>query len=227
MDQAAARPLRRDAEENLERVLAAAAAVFAEHGMATSIEVVAQRAGVGLGTVYRRFPNKRALLDELARRLLADAVDVAERHLGDPDGTGLENYFWEIGELLAGHSGLVARMWTVPGASPLVARSRAAQGELLAAAQRRGRARPELTAEDVAVTAWSLQGVLDVTRGVAVEAWRRHLEVLLAGLAPHGPALRHPALTPAGMDAVISAAPAGPPDATPGRRTDTKKGIRP
>jgi hypothetical protein len=58
----------------------------------------------------RRFKDKQALLDALAQRLLADAVEVAERHLDDPGGTGLE----EIGELLATNRGLVARMWNVP-----------------------------------------------------------------------------------------------------------------
>jgi AcrR family transcriptional regulator len=203
----APRPLRRDAEANLERVLSAALSVFAEHGMDTSIEVVAKRAGVGLGTVYRRFATKQALVDELARRLLGDVVSAAERHVTDPEGTGLEGYFWEIGEMLSTHSGLVARMWNVPGAAPLVARSRALQGTLLAAAQRYERVRPELTAEDVAVTAWSLQGVLDVTRGLQVDAWRRHLEVLLAGLAPNDTGLRHPSLTSTEMSEVITSAP--------------------
>ncbi|GII56300.1 TetR family transcriptional regulator [Planotetraspora thailandica] len=204
----APRRLRRDAEANLERILAVAVTVFAEQGMDTSIEVVAQRAGVGLGTIYRRFANKQALLDELARRLLTDVVAVAERHLEDPDGTGLAGYFWGIGELLATHRGLVSHMWNMPGAAPIVARSRDLQGRLLADAQRHGLARAELTAEDVAVTAWSLQGVLDTTRGLPVDAWHRHVEILLAGLAPGAQPLRHPPLTPHEMDTVIRETPA-------------------
>jgi len=90
------------------------------------------------------------------------------------------------------------------------ARSREVQGLLLADAQRHGQARAELTAEDVAVTAWSLQGVLDVTRGLSVTAWPRHLEVLLAGLRPASHSLRTPALTPTEMDAVIRATPTAP-----------------
>jgi len=60
------------------------------------------------------------------------------------------------------------------------------------------------------VTAWSLQGVLDVTRGLSVTAWPRHLEVLLAGLRPASHSLRTPALTPTEMDAVIRATPTAP-----------------
>lgn len=205
------RPMRRDAEANLERILAAAAAVFAETGLATSIEVVAERAGVGLGTIYRRFPNKQALVDDLARRFLADVVAVAERHLEDPgDGSALTAYLWETGELLATDRGLVSRLWNVPDAAPLVARSRELQGRLLRRAQDAGRARPDLTAEDVAVCLWSVQGVIDVTRGTSVVAWRRHLELVIDGLAGPDRPLTHPPLGGPGMDIAIAAAPAGP-----------------
>jgi hypothetical protein len=136
-----------------------------------------------------RFENKTALVDELARRLLEDVVRIAERHLDDPGGTGLVLYLWEIGELLAGHSGLVGRMWNVPGTAPVIARSRELQGALLAEAQRHSLVRDELTAEDVAVALGSVQGVLDVTRGTPVIAWRR--------------VLSNPPLTPAEMDVAI------------------------
>ncbi|MFF4596075.1 TetR/AcrR family transcriptional regulator [Amycolatopsis sp. NPDC001319] len=200
------RPLRRDAEANLARILDAAAATFNEDGVETSIEVVAQRAGVGLGTIYRRFSTKHALLDELGRRLLRDVVAIGERHLDDADGTGLAGYFHDIGELLATHSGLMAHRWTMPDAGPLLRRSRELQGLLLAGAQRHGLAREELTAEDVAVACWSLQGVADTTRATGVQAWQRHVEVLLAGFAPAGRAFTHAPLTASEMDTVISAA---------------------
>jgi AcrR family transcriptional regulator len=218
------KPLRRDAEANLERVLEAAAAVFSEHGWETSIEEVARRAQVGLGTVYRRFENKTALVDELARRLLEDVVRIAERHLDDPGGTGLVRYLWEIGELLAGHSGLVGRMWNVPGTAPVIARSRELQGALLAEAQRHRLVRDELTAEDVAVALWSVQGVLDVTRGTPVIAWRRHLEVVIEGLRPTGRVLSNPPLTPAEMDVAIRDQ--RPPSAAPLRDSPVADGPR-
>jgi AcrR family transcriptional regulator len=55
-------PLRADAEKNRERILAAAEAVFLEHGASAPLEYVAKRAGVGIGTLYRRFPTREALL---------------------------------------------------------------------------------------------------------------------------------------------------------------------
>src|SRR3989440_102884 len=58
-------PKRADARRNRERVLAAAREVFAERGESTALEEIARRAGVGIGTLYRHFPNRQALLEAL------------------------------------------------------------------------------------------------------------------------------------------------------------------
>src|SRR6202034_3518302 len=74
------RPLRRDAEVNLSRILSAARDSFAEHGYEASMEDIALRADVGVGTLYRRFPNKADLLDAVVeaaqerKRQIAEAV---------------------------------------------------------------------------------------------------------------------------------------------------------
>jgi AcrR family transcriptional regulator len=59
------RPKRADARRNYEKVLAAAREAFAEGGEATALEEIARRAGVGIGTLYRHFPNRQALLEAL------------------------------------------------------------------------------------------------------------------------------------------------------------------
>ncbi|MFI5068732.1 MAG: helix-turn-helix domain-containing protein, partial [Streptosporangiales bacterium] len=59
------RPLRSDAERNRRRILRAAAEVFTERGLDATLDDVARHAGVGVGTVYRRFPDKDALVEEL------------------------------------------------------------------------------------------------------------------------------------------------------------------
>src|SRR5205809_6714083 len=60
-----ARPLRRDAERNRQRILAAAAEVFHERGLEVSLDEIARHAGVGVGTVYRRFRTKEELVEAL------------------------------------------------------------------------------------------------------------------------------------------------------------------
>jgi AcrR family transcriptional regulator len=78
-----ARPLRRDAEVNLGRILAAARDVFAEQGYDASMEAIATRADVGVGTLYRRFPTKadlfKAVVDAARRRVR----EIAEEVLAD------------------------------------------------------------------------------------------------------------------------------------------------
>src|SRR4051794_35027271 len=73
----AARPLRADAERNRERILAAAAEVFAERGLDVSLDDIAAHAGVGVGTVYRRFPDKDDLIDALFEAKIDGAVQLA------------------------------------------------------------------------------------------------------------------------------------------------------
>ncbi|MEU2622985.1 helix-turn-helix domain-containing protein [Streptomyces sp. NPDC007157] len=77
----ARRPLRSDAQRNEDRVLAAAAAAFAREGVAASVKDIAQAAGVGVGTLYRRFPSKELLIAAIYRlevqRLCEAAPDLA------------------------------------------------------------------------------------------------------------------------------------------------------
>jgi AcrR family transcriptional regulator len=68
------RPMRADARRNRERVLEAARAAFAQEGEEVQMETIAKRAGVGVGTVYRHFPTKKALLDTLRQQWLADGA---------------------------------------------------------------------------------------------------------------------------------------------------------
>ena len=81
-------PKRADAVRNRERVVAAAAAVFAERGVEASVPDVAERAGVGKATVYRSFPTKEHLIAAVVIERLADFERRARERLGDPDAWG-------------------------------------------------------------------------------------------------------------------------------------------
>src|SRR3982750_4164488 len=73
------RPKRADARRNYEKVLAAAREAFAEGGESTALEEIARRAGVGIGTLYRHFPNRQALVEAL----YLDEVDEVGRSAAD------------------------------------------------------------------------------------------------------------------------------------------------
>ncbi|BEL09090.1 TetR/AcrR family transcriptional regulator [Actinoplanes sichuanensis] len=74
-------PLRRDAQRNRERIVEAAGEVFATRGFAATLDDVAHHAGVGVGTVYRRFPTKEELIDAVFTDRLEDLVTLAEEAL--------------------------------------------------------------------------------------------------------------------------------------------------
>ncbi|GLW32460.1 TetR/AcrR family transcriptional regulator [Actinoplanes regularis] len=79
-----ARPLRRDAQRNRERILLAAHDVFATRGFAATLDDVAHQAGVGVGTVYRRFPTKESLIEAVFADRLEDLVSLAEQAMALP-----------------------------------------------------------------------------------------------------------------------------------------------
>src|SRR6478672_12757008 len=79
-----ARPLRRDAERNRQRILAAATEVFNERGLDVSLDEIARHAGVGVGTVYRRFRTKEELVEALFMSRLATVAAIAEEAFASP-----------------------------------------------------------------------------------------------------------------------------------------------
>lgn len=181
------RPLRRDAAENRERLLDAANRVFAEHGLEAGVDEVARAAGVGMGTLYRRFPTKQALIDELVGGLRRDLLELARAAAAAPGGTGLEQLVVATCELQAARPGCLPLLWDHCDAelSTLQEFRQIARG-VLKDAQDAGRIRPDVTSTDISMVLWSARGVIETTLTAAPRAWRRHLELLLAGLRPAG-----------------------------------------
>ena len=103
----APRPLRRDAERNRQLILRAAAEVFTSRGLQASLDDVAQHAGVGVGTVYRRFPDKEALVEALFEERIQAVVALAEKALAEPDSwAGLVSFLESACTELATDHGL-------------------------------------------------------------------------------------------------------------------------
>jgi AcrR family transcriptional regulator len=149
------RPMRADARRNRERLLAAAAELFADQGHGVALDAIARRAGVGIGTLYRHFPTRDALVEELYRHeveLLAGSADELLATLA-PDralGGWLDRYV----EYVAAKRGMIEVLRPVAAARSALypetrAQIRGAIARLLAAGQAAGTLRGDLDADDV------------------------------------------------------------------------------
>src|ERR1700722_10458394 len=106
-DQGSLRPLRADAARNRERILAAARSVFAERGLDATLDEVAQRAGLGVGTVYRRFPTKDDLVEALFEQSINEVVELAEETAAMSDsGQGFVSFPEQAREMQGENRGL-------------------------------------------------------------------------------------------------------------------------
>jgi AcrR family transcriptional regulator len=177
------KPLRADARRNRERILAAARKVFAKQGAEAQVDDIARAAGVGVGTLYRHFPDKRALMGELVAAKFRAFADNAERALDVDDP-------WEaFAGLLRANAKLCVRdigvqhalarepaPWSA--AAPELARLGDLASQLIRRGQEAGVLRADLVVEDIPM----LMGGLTATMAVPRYDWRRHLEIILDGL---------------------------------------------
>ncbi|AMM21463.1 TetR family transcriptional regulator [Frondihabitans sp. PAMC 28766] len=200
------RALRKDATENRRRLIDAAKGVFAEHGLEAGVEEVAHVAGVGIGTLYRRFPTKDALIAELVRELLEDVVRLAHEAQDLGAGRGLEWFLYGIGETQAANRGCLARVWSDDTSNALRDEYRGLMLRLLADAREHGTVRDDATLTDIDLLFWSLRGVLEATGDASGPAWRRQVAVSVAGLRPSPEALAQPPVPDALVAAVRVAA---------------------
>jgi AcrR family transcriptional regulator len=186
---------RRDAVRNYHRILEAARDVLGESGADASMEEIAARAGVGIGTVYRRFDSKDALIDELLRLSMAEAVAIARQALTDTGGEGLEQLLRGLGRQFAAHARYAHLLLGRSPDAAAMAEMRAAVEELTRRALAEGAVNPGVTTGDVMAAIWAMRGLAETAGGVAPEAWQRFLDIHLAGLRAAGPLSSCPALS--------------------------------
>jgi AcrR family transcriptional regulator len=177
-----ARTARRDAERNYGLVLEAAREVFGESGAEASMEEIAARAGVGVGTVYRRFTSKDSLIDELVRLTLEEMLAAAARALARTDGLGLAEFLQVIGQSFADHARYAGLLMSRPADPEASQRIRDALTELTERAVAAGTVRVDITFGDVMALVWGMRGVVQAMLDTDPEAWRRHLDLHLAGM---------------------------------------------
>jgi AcrR family transcriptional regulator len=177
------RPLRADARRNRERILAAARHACAEYGSSVQMDDVARHAGVGVGTLYRHFPTKDALIDALvSEKILTTSENIrGALEIEDP---------WEAfahalranAEVMAADAALREALVRL---GPDVSHAGEAHAELEALAERlvtraqaAGVLRLDVTPQDIG----ALMAGLCASMGRPKLDWRRHLELLLDGL---------------------------------------------
>lgn len=178
--------VRRDAAINRDRLIRAAEDVFAERGPAATLEDVAKAAGVGPATLYRRFANKDALVQEVLNGFFRRLIDLAETATQVPPEVGLEVFLRTVGVELAEKGGLSAPVWGELAPGPLVEQLRGLSTQLLRRAQRAGAVRKDVIPDDITAAVWALRGVIHSERADPArrgrELWRRHLDTVLRGL---------------------------------------------
>ncbi len=185
-DPGAERTLRSDAQRNRDRILDAARRSFATDGLDIGVDEIACRAGVGVGTLYRRFPSKESLIHAIFERRLDDLQPVIDRAFTAPDPWDgfVELLYAMVAQQIEdqGFSQMIVTRLG-PEAVPDHVRRRFLEPaeQLLARAQEAGRARTDISPAD-------LPAILRMAGASALGAdpacdWRRHVGLLLDGVA--------------------------------------------
>lgn len=195
------RRLRADAARNRQALVDAAERLFAERGLAVTLDDIASAAGVNVATAYRNFANKHELAEVFLQQKVDQAVEVAERSAAAEDPwQGLVDFLTGTLELLRANRGLhdvFAPDRAAERHERLDNRIAPAVDDLLARGKRAGVVRAELEAGDLGVVLQMLASVGDIPTDDQPGMLRRYLALLLASLRPTGETLPGAAPSPA------------------------------
>jgi AcrR family transcriptional regulator len=203
------RPLRKDAERNRQRILTAAGELFAERGLGVTLDDIARHAGVGVGTVYRRYADKELLIDALFEQRIEMMCAIATEALEQDDPWDGFVYFFEQGsELQARDRGLKELLTCSAHGGGCVAeareRLRALVTQVFDRAKAAGVVRADAKPFDAPLISFMVGAVMDRSRDVEPDLWRRYLQLVLDGLRPCAATpLPAEALDAAQLDAVM------------------------
>jgi AcrR family transcriptional regulator len=204
------KPLRRDAERNRQRILQAARELFAERGLAVTLDDVAHHAGLGVGTVYRRFSSRDELVDALFEERMLEIIRLADEALAyEEPWLGLKTFIERLVGLQAADRGLKeVLLGTTEGRERVACvreQMRPRAEELVRRAQAAGALRPDFAASDLPLLQMMLGAVADVSTPEHAELWRRFLVMLLDGMraCPQRTTLGEPPLDFQALDAVM------------------------
>jgi AcrR family transcriptional regulator len=208
------RPLRADAERNRKRLLDAAVEVFAERGLEASTAEIARRAGVGQGTVFRRFPTKDDLVAAIVADRLGEITEEAAALLVHPPAEGRVLAFMaELARIHVRDRGLIeavngTRALADPGVHDAHGALMDVLEELVKADREAGLIRADLGAFDVMALSKAVASACEP--GVATAGWKRYLAVVAVGLRPSDEKLPGRAPTRAQLDRLLAELSADP-----------------
>ncbi|ORB34873.1 hypothetical protein BST41_29785 [Mycolicibacterium porcinum] len=210
--------LRRDATDNRRRILEAARALFVTKGLSPGLNDVAHHAGVGVATVYRRFPTK----SELIHQVYAEALDhcivkLESAHRSEDAWTAMESALISLCEMSASDRGFREMAFEVSGAEfcPAAARERLISviAAVVERAKDQGCIRRDLSHTDIPILGMLAGSVNDYAGAVAPDLWRRYVVLMLDGVRRR-PAQTHMparAFTDAQLNSVLGLCPPGGP----------------
>jgi AcrR family transcriptional regulator len=193
---------RSDAERNRARVLEAAAEEHAVSGDGLGMQEVARRAGVGVGTVYRHFASREALIEAIAHPFHERSLELArivreERVPAERFDAYVRRFAQELAD--SGLSGQA--LWDAPAAEHVREELRSAVARLVGEAKAGGALRGDLQPEDAFATLWTIAVVVEAS---AEPVWRRYLDLVLDGLRSGLPEpLATPPFSRAAWDAFV------------------------
>ena len=178
------RPLRRDARERRDKLIAAAQSEFAAHGVDASLEGIAREAGVAIGTLYRHFPTRLDLLMAAFKPRLQEFLDGATKALEiDNPWEGFVCYLENLFAVQAGDRGFndfLSRRFPGNADTEQIHDRMCRQiQDVLTRAQEAGEARLDITQADIVNLIWSNGRIIDATSATAPTAWRRQLYLML------------------------------------------------
>ncbi|MFD8980188.1 TetR/AcrR family transcriptional regulator [Streptomyces sp. NPDC059564] len=190
-------PLRADAERNRRLIMRTADRLFAERGFTVPLNEIAREAGIGVGTVYRRFPDLQSLIDALFTERFTAFLGLASTAARRPDpGQALRHYLLEAAQWRARDQALEVVFAHASVDAEPVSRLRDDLARLVDGLAERavaaGAVRADFAGADVYAFLYMTGAVADRTHDVAPDAWRRYAEVLLMGFGLEGPPAEHP-----------------------------------
>ena len=185
------RSLRVDARENRDRVLDAARELFAERGIDVTMRDIARRAEVGPATLYRRFPTKRALIDEAFASEMRECRAIVVEGSADPDPWhGFSSVIERITELNARNHGFVDAFLSANPEFERIATHRASLFRMLTdlagRAQRAGGLRADFVMDDVLLLLLAGRGLASMPKERRVDAARRFAALVIDALREPG-----------------------------------------